>query len=55
MPGPLPLTTLILTWGTPGRLVLGGLFPLSGLATGPAVRWALRTRLAEQAAEEVSG
>lgn len=55
MLGPLPLTTLILTWGTPGWLVLGGLFLLSGLATGPAVRWALRTRRAEPAAEEVSG
>ncbi|WP_440101014.1 MFS transporter [Streptosporangium sp. H16] len=55
MLGPLLLTTLILTWGTPGWLVLGGLFLLSGLATGPAVRWALRTRRAEPAAEEVSG
>ncbi|MFB9680067.1 MFS transporter [Streptosporangium vulgare] len=55
MLGPLLLTTLILTWGTPGWLVLGGLFLLSGLATGPAVRWALRTRRAEPAAEEVPG
>ncbi|MER5621289.1 MFS transporter [Streptosporangium sp. NPDC002544] len=44
MLGPLLLTTLIVTWGTPGWLVLGGLFLLSGLAMGPAVRWALRTR-----------
>ncbi|MER6828105.1 MFS transporter [Streptosporangium sp. NPDC000563] len=47
MLGPLLLTTLILTWGTPGWLVLGGLFLLAGLATGPAVRWALRTRRTE--------
>ncbi|MFF3441384.1 MFS transporter [Streptosporangium sp. NPDC002721] len=55
MLGPLLLTTLILTWGTPGWLVLGGLFLLSGLAMGPAVRWALRTRRAEPAAEGASG
>ena len=55
MLGPLLLTTLILTWGTPGWLVLGGLFLLSGLATGPAVRWALRTRRTERAARRMSG
>ncbi|MGJ6968426.1 MFS transporter [Streptosporangium sp. G11] len=55
MLGPLLLTTLILTWGTPGWLALGGLFLLSGLATGPAVRWAQRTRRAEPAAKEMAG
>ncbi|MEV4752508.1 MFS transporter [Streptosporangium sp. NPDC049248] len=51
MLGPLLLTTLIVTWGTPGWLVLGGLFLLSGLAMGPAVRWALRTRRPDPGAE----
>jgi hypothetical protein len=42
MIGPLLLTTLTLTWGTAGWLLLGGLFLLSGLAMRPAVRWAER-------------
>jgi MFS family permease len=40
MIGPLLLTTLILTWGTPGWLVLGAAFLAAGVAMGPAVRWA---------------
>lgn len=44
MLGPVLLTTLLIGWGTPGWLVLGGLFLLAGLAMGPAVRWARRTR-----------
>ncbi|MFS1301066.1 MFS transporter [Streptosporangium longisporum] len=44
MLGPLLLTTLIVVWGTPGWLVMGGVFLVSGLATGPAVHWARRTR-----------
>jgi hypothetical protein len=45
MLGPVVVTTLLIGWGTRGWLVLGGLFLLAGLLTGPAVRWAERTRL----------
>jgi MFS family permease len=44
MLGPLLLTALIITWGAPGWLVLGGLFVLAAVAMTPAVRWAERTR-----------
>ena len=44
MLGPLLVTTLIISWGTAGWLLLGGLFLLAGLATVPAVR-AARTRM----------
>lgn len=44
MLGPVALTALILTWGAPGWLLLGALFLLAGVAMGPAVRWAERTR-----------
>jgi MFS family permease len=40
--GPVLLTSLLVGWGTPGWLVLGGLFLLAGLALGPAARWAQR-------------
>ncbi|MER5320775.1 MFS transporter [Streptosporangium roseum] len=50
MLGPLLLTTLIITWGPPGWLLLGGLFLLAGSAMGPAVRWAERTRAAASTA-----
>ncbi|AWS48041.1 MFS transporter [Streptosporangium sp. 'caverna'] len=49
MLGPLLLTTLIVTWGAPGWLLLGGLFLGAGFAMGPAVRWAERTRAARSA------
>ncbi|WP_067170135.1 MFS transporter [Microtetraspora niveoalba] len=42
MLGPLLLTTLVVGWGTPGWLLLGGLFLVAGAAMGPAVRWARR-------------
>ncbi|WP_329491127.1 MFS transporter [Kitasatospora sp. NBC_01246] len=42
--GPLLLTTLLLSWGTPGWLLLGALFAAAGWAMGPAVRWAERRR-----------
>lgn len=42
MLGPLLLTTLIVTWGTPGWLLLGVLFVAAAFAMGPAVRWAER-------------
>jgi hypothetical protein len=44
MLGPLLVTTVVLSWGTAGWLLLGGLFLAAGLAMGPAVRWADRAR-----------
>ncbi|MFG2641021.1 MFS transporter [Streptomyces sp. NPDC048370] len=42
--GPFLVTALLVTWGAPGWLVLGGIFLLVGAVTGPAVRWAERAR-----------
>ncbi|MEU7426300.1 MFS transporter [Streptomyces sp. NPDC040750] len=42
--GPLLLTTLVLSWGTGGWLVLGALFLAAGVAMEPAVRWAAAGR-----------
>jgi MFS family permease len=41
---PLLLTTLIVAWGIPGWFVLGGIFLVTSLVIGPAVRWAERSR-----------
>lgn len=51
---PAVLTLLLIGWGTPGWLVLGGVFLVGGLAMAPAVRWAERSRArtAEAAAAE---
>ncbi len=38
--GPLLVTTLLIGWGVPGWLLLGGVFLVAGAVTGPAVRWA---------------
>jgi hypothetical protein len=38
------LTTVILGWGPIGWIVVGALFLGTSCATGPAVRWAARTR-----------
>jgi MFS family permease len=51
MLGPALLTTLVLGWGPIGWLVVGALFLGTSVATGPAVRWAARTRSASQVAE----
>ncbi|GIH03207.1 MFS transporter [Rhizocola hellebori] len=40
MLGPVLLTTLIITWGTIGWVILGLLFLTASLAMTPAVRWA---------------
>ncbi|RFU41857.1 MFS transporter [Actinomadura logoneensis] len=42
MAGPLVTTSLLIGWGAPGWLLLGGMFLLSGLAVGPVVRIAAR-------------
>jgi hypothetical protein len=44
MLGPALLTTVILGWGPIGWIVVGALFLGTSCATGPAVRWAARTR-----------
>ncbi|MER8184818.1 MFS transporter [Kitasatospora sp. NPDC094015] len=53
--GPLLLTWLIIGWGAPGWLVLGGVFALAGAAMGPAVRWAERSRTALAPGHPVAG
>ncbi len=46
MLGPLLVTTVVLGWGTLGWVLLGAVFVAAGVAMGPAVRWAERTRQA---------
>ncbi|GAA0267827.1 MFS transporter [Cryptosporangium japonicum] len=43
MIGPALLTTLVVTWGTPGWFVLGGIFALAAALMVPAARWAQRS------------
>ena len=52
MLGPLVLTTLVVSWGYPGWLVLGAAFALAGAAMRPAVRWAEATRQPERISVE---
>jgi len=40
--GPLVLTTLLVGWGKPGWLLLGGLMLGASYGMGPATRWAAR-------------
>jgi MFS family permease len=54
MLGPLLVTTVVLGWGTAGWLVLGAVFLTAGIAMGPAVRWAARTRPAAMQAEKLA-
>ncbi len=44
MLGPALLTTVVLGWGPIGWIAVGALFLGTSCATGPAVRWAARTR-----------
>ncbi|MEV8535580.1 MFS transporter [Streptomyces sp. NPDC051211] len=44
--GPLLLTSLLLLWGIPGWLLLGGVFVAASYAMGPAARWAAAARTA---------
>jgi MFS family permease len=46
MLGPALLTTVVLGWGPIGWIAVGALFLGTSCATGPAVRWAARTRTA---------
>ncbi|WP_432876238.1 MFS transporter [Kribbella sp. CA-245084] len=48
MLGPALLTTVILGWGPIGWIVIGALFLGTSCATGPAVRWAARTRAVKE-------
>ncbi|WP_329000569.1 MFS transporter [Kribbella sp. NBC_00709] len=48
MLGPALLTTVILGWGPIGWIVIGALFLGTSCATGPAVRWAVRTRAVKE-------
>ncbi|WP_405585400.1 hypothetical protein [Streptomyces sp. NBC_01092] len=45
--GPLLLTALLVEWGTPGWLLLGGAMPAASYAMGPAARWAAGRRARE--------
>lgn len=51
--GPLVLTALLVGWGTPGWLVLGGLMLAASYGMGPAVRWAAAGRPTAPQAEQV--
>ncbi|MBJ3806018.1 MFS transporter [Streptomyces flavofungini] len=42
--GPLILTALLVEWGTPGWLLLGGAVLAASYAMGPVARWAARAR-----------
>ncbi|MFF4350544.1 MFS transporter [Streptomyces sp. NPDC001530] len=42
--GPLVLTALLVGWGTPGWLLLGGLIAGASYGMGPAARWAAAAR-----------
>jgi MFS family permease len=44
--GPAALALLLVDWGVPGWLLLGGVFLVGGLVMRPAVRWAERSRTA---------
>jgi hypothetical protein len=48
MLGPALLTTVVLGWGPIGWIAVGALFLGTSCATGPAVRWAARTRTATE-------
>jgi hypothetical protein len=48
MLGPALLTTVVLGWGPIGWIAVGALFLGTSCATGPAVRWAARTRAVDE-------
>ncbi|WP_031484804.1 MFS transporter [Streptomyces bicolor] len=49
--GPLLLTTLLVEWGAPGWLLLGGAMLAASYAMGPAARWAAGRRVEETVGE----
>ncbi|MEU4605827.1 MFS transporter [Kribbella sp. NPDC023972] len=51
MAGPALLTTVVLGWGPIGWIAVGALFLGTSCATGPAVRWAARTRAVNEDAQ----
>ncbi|NGO10655.1 MFS transporter [Streptomyces sp. HC44] len=51
--GPLVLTALLVGWGTPGWLVLGGLMLAASYGMGPAVRWAAGSRATAPQTEQI--
>lgn len=51
--GPLVLTALLVGWGTPGWLLLGGVMLAASYAMGPATRWATATATADPLQEPV--
>jgi hypothetical protein len=53
--GPLLITTLIISWGTIGWLLLGMLFLAAGLAMVPAVRAPARGRTRARSSDEAPG
>jgi len=48
MRGPALLTTVVLGWGPIGWILVGALFLGTSCVTGPAVRWAARTRVVDE-------
>ncbi|MFE7569145.1 hypothetical protein ACFU76_19640 [Streptomyces sp. NPDC057539] len=52
-PAPSVLALFCIAWGVPGRLALGCVFVLAGLAMPYAVRWAGRSRAAPSGADTV--
>ncbi|GAA4693778.1 MFS transporter [Streptomyces youssoufiensis] len=54
MLGPLVLTGLIVYWGAPGWILLGGLFVAVSAAMAPAIRWGGRVRDENERLEQES-
>ena len=52
--GPLVLTALLVSWGTAGWLLLGGLMLAASYAMGPATRWAAGRRVSDTAGAVVT-